>query len=78
MLQFFDKMKILIIIPDFPENLEDIKGGVQSALANLLKGFAIINENIRVITFSRTINILSIILLQLILFTAKKRQVFIF
>jgi glycosyltransferase involved in cell wall biosynthesis len=48
-------MKILIIIPDFPENLEDIKGGVQSALANLLKGFAIINENIRVITFSRTI-----------------------
>ena len=50
-------MKILIIIPDFPENLEDIKGGVQSALANLLKGFAIIDLNIRVITFSRSIKV---------------------
>lgn len=49
-------MRILIIIPDFPENLEDIKGGVQSALANLLKGFAIIDLNIRVITFGRSIN----------------------
>ncbi|MDB5280389.1 MAG: hypothetical protein JWR61_5344 [Ferruginibacter sp.] len=46
-------MKVLIIIPDFPENLEDIKGGVQSALANLLKGFAGQEVDIRVITFGR-------------------------
>lgn len=49
-------MRVLIIIPDFPENLNNIKGGVQSALANLLKGFSIIGVNIRVITFCRTID----------------------
>lgn len=48
-------MKVLIIIPDFPENLGEIRGGVQSALANLLKGFAIVGLNARVITFSRAV-----------------------
>ena len=49
-------MRVLIIIPDFPENLNNIKGGVQSALANLLNGFSIIGVNVRVITFCRTID----------------------
>lgn len=49
-------MRVLIVIPDFPENLNNIKGGVQSALANLLKGFSIIGVNVRVITFCRTID----------------------
>lgn len=49
-------MRILIVIPDFPENLNNIKGGVQSALANLLKGFSIIGINVRVITFCRAID----------------------
>ena len=49
-------MRILVIIPDFPENLNNIKGGVQSALANLLKGFEIIGINVRVVTFCRGID----------------------
>jgi glycosyltransferase involved in cell wall biosynthesis len=49
-------MKILIVVPDFPLNPENIKGGVNSALANLLKGFANFDISIRVITFNREIS----------------------
>jgi len=49
-------MKVLIIIPAFPINLENIKGGVNSALSNLLKGFANANINVRVISFNREIS----------------------
>lgn len=49
-------MRILIIVPDFPLDAELIKGGVSSALANLLKGFANYDISVRVITFNREIS----------------------
>ncbi len=48
-------MKVLIIIPGFPFNTENIKGGVASALANLLQGFTNKQIEIRVISFNREI-----------------------
>ena len=49
-------MKVLIIIPAFPINLENIKGGVNSALSNLLKGFASANIDVRIVSFNREIS----------------------
>jgi glycosyltransferase involved in cell wall biosynthesis len=48
-------MKVLIVVPDFPEDLNNIKGGVHSALSNLLKGFVSVDIQVRVITFSRQV-----------------------
>jgi len=49
-------MKVLIIVPGFPINVEDIKGGVYSALSNLLIGFANANIAVRVVSFNREIS----------------------
>lgn len=49
-------MKVLIVIPAFPINLENIEGGVNSALSNLLKGFSNSNIIVRVISFNREIS----------------------
>ncbi len=48
-------MNVLIVIPAFPVNIENIEGGVNSALSNLLKGFSNANITIRVISFNREI-----------------------
>ena len=49
-------MKILIVIPEFPVNIEDIKGGVISALSNLLHGFSQMdNVKVKVLSFNRYI-----------------------
>lgn len=48
-------MKILIVIPDFPVDTDDIKGGVNSALLNLLTGFSNSDITIRVVSFNRGI-----------------------
>ena len=49
-------MKILIVIPGFPVNVNDIKGGVGSALSNLLKGFESLDISIRVVSFNREVS----------------------
>jgi glycosyltransferase involved in cell wall biosynthesis len=49
-------MNVLIVIPGFPVNPDQIKGGVHSALANLLKGFVHLPIQIRVISFNRDID----------------------
>lgn len=46
-------MKVLIVVPDFPLDMGNIKGGVNSALLNLLKGFSILPIQIRVVSFNR-------------------------
>ncbi len=48
------EMKILILIPGLPVDLEQIRGGIHSALINLLHGFASVkNIDIRVISFNK-------------------------
>ena len=54
-------MKVLIIIPEFPINLENIKGGVSSALSNLLNGFSHSDILLKVVSFNRDINGLVVI-----------------
>lgn len=54
-------MKVLIVVPGFPINTDNIKGGVNSALVNLLSGFANADINVRVVSFNREINIPEII-----------------
>lgn len=49
-------MKVLIVVPAFPLQLEAIKGGVNSALSNLLKGFSSIPIKVRVVSFNREID----------------------
>jgi glycosyltransferase involved in cell wall biosynthesis len=46
-------MKVLILIPGLPANINDIKGGVNSALINLLIGFSNKAVSIRVVSFNR-------------------------
>ena len=48
-------MKVLIVVPEFPVNLDEIKGGVFSALSNLLRGFVNSDIELRVIAFNRNI-----------------------
>jgi len=45
-------LKIIITVPQLPLNLDGIKGGVHSALINLLNGFAQFPISIRVVSFS--------------------------
>ena len=44
--------KIIITVPQLPLNIDSIKGGVHSALINLLNGFAQFPISIRVVSFS--------------------------
>ncbi len=48
-------MRVLIIIPALPVNLEDIKGGVSSALSNLLRGLKNFDIEVRVVSFNREV-----------------------
>lgn len=48
--------KIIITVPQLPLNLDSIKGGVHSALINLLNGFAQFPISIRVVSFSTEVN----------------------
>ncbi|MDB5280384.1 MAG: hypothetical protein JWR61_5339 [Ferruginibacter sp.] len=49
-------MKILLVIPGFPLNVGEIKGGVCSALSNLLNGYKNCDVSVRVISFNREIS----------------------
>ena len=49
-------MRVIIMVPGLPVILDQIRGGVHSAVVNLLKGFASLNNvQIRVIAFSREV-----------------------
>ena len=48
-------MKILILGPGLPQNINNIKGGVHSAVINLLYGFLSKNIDIRVISFTKEV-----------------------
>ncbi len=48
-------MKILLLVPGLPLNLENIKGGVNSATLNLLEGCKIFDINIQVISFTNEV-----------------------
>jgi len=48
--------KIIITVPQLPLNLYSIKGGVHSALINLLNGLAQFPISIRVVSFSTEVN----------------------
>ena len=45
----------MILIPGLPLNMDNIRGGVHSAVSNLLKGFADYDIDVRVLSFSREI-----------------------
>ena len=53
--------KIIITVPQLPLNLDSIKGGVHSALINLLNGFAQFPISIRVVSFSTEVNVEQIV-----------------
>jgi glycosyltransferase involved in cell wall biosynthesis len=48
-------MRVIIVVPDLPINLAEIKGGVHSALLNLLKGFSNQSITVRVLSFNRNV-----------------------
>jgi glycosyltransferase involved in cell wall biosynthesis len=53
--------KIIITVPQLPLHLDSIKGGVHSALINLLNGFAQLPISIRVVSFSTEVNVEQIV-----------------
>ena len=48
-------MRVIILVPGLPVNLDNIRGGVHSAVANLLRGFATLDVQVRVIAFTREV-----------------------
>ncbi len=46
-------LRIIILVPSFPINVNDIKGGVHSAIINLLHGFLSQDIDVRVISFTK-------------------------
>ncbi|MBC7536678.1 MAG: glycosyltransferase family 4 protein [Ferruginibacter sp.] len=48
-------MRIMILTPGLPLNLDNIRGGVHSAVSNLLKGFQNEDADVRVLSFSREV-----------------------
>lgn len=54
-------MKVIIVVPDLPLKLDHIKGGVHSALLNLLKGFATQPILVRIIAITRNVNTKTIV-----------------
>jgi glycosyltransferase involved in cell wall biosynthesis len=46
-------MRVMILVPGLPLNMDNIKGGVHSAVANLLKGFAGKDVDVRVVSFNK-------------------------
>lgn len=53
-------MKVLMLIPQLPFNLNEIKGGVHAALINLLHGCKNIDINVRVLSFHQSLKETSI------------------
>ncbi len=53
-------LRVLLLVPELPLNIDKIKGGVHSASINLIKGFLSQEIFIRVISFSREVNIQTI------------------
>jgi hypothetical protein len=49
-------MRILLLVPGLPLRLDQIKGGVHSAVVNLLQGFIQQDVKVRVLVFSREVN----------------------
>jgi glycosyltransferase involved in cell wall biosynthesis len=45
----------MILVPGFPLNMDNIKGGVHSAVSNLLKGFSNCDIKVRIVSFSREV-----------------------
>jgi glycosyltransferase involved in cell wall biosynthesis len=54
-------MKVIIVVPDLPIQLDNIKGGVHSALLNLLKGFTTQPISVRVISITRNVSTKTIV-----------------
>ena len=48
-------MRVIILVPGLQKNLEEIKGGVHSALKNLLHGFSSQDIYIRVLSFTNEV-----------------------
>ncbi len=49
-------MRVMILVPALPLQINDIKGGVHSAVANLLRGFNGMNIVVRVLSFNKEIS----------------------
>jgi glycosyltransferase involved in cell wall biosynthesis len=49
-------IRVLILVPELPLNIDNIKGGVHAASINLIKGFLLLKINVRVISFTRAVN----------------------
>jgi glycosyltransferase involved in cell wall biosynthesis len=49
-------MKVLIVVPGFPEDFGQIQGGVHSAVNNLLAGFADLPIEVRVVSFNKKLD----------------------
>ena len=48
-------MRVMILVPGLPLNMDNIKGGVHSAVKNLIRGFADLDIEVRVVSFSREV-----------------------
>ena len=48
-------MRVLILVPGLPVHLNQIKGGVHSAVVNLLQGFSQLDVKVRALVFSREV-----------------------
>lgn len=48
-------MRIMILVPGFPLDMDNIKGGVHSAVKNLINGLANFDVEVRVISFTREV-----------------------
>jgi len=49
-------MRVMILVPALPLNTDDIRGGVHSAVANLLRGFVQLPVTVRVLSFNKEIS----------------------
>jgi hypothetical protein len=50
------KMKVLLLLPGLPIHRNEIKGGVHSAVYNLLEGFAQKDIYVKVVSFNSDIH----------------------
>ena len=58
MVSLNDKIKVMMLLPDFPENISQIRGGVHAAVLNLLAGFRNMPDiEIHLMTFTKNKNI---------------------
>lgn len=49
-------MRVVILVQDFPQKIEEIKGGIHSAVANLLNGLQNHPVEVRLVSFNREVN----------------------